>query len=88
MSYKSDKPCVVCGESRDNYVCYHHMVTRGAGGSDHPFNLMPVCQRHHNEAHSMPLERFTHKYSLEDFLVMKAWEKVEDRWLPPVECYK
>lgn len=86
-NYKSNESCEVCGECRDGYVCYHHLVSRGAGGSDHPFNLMSLCQKHHNEVHSVGLARFVHNYNID--LILKGWELCKfDGWLPPAECYK
>lgn len=97
-NYKSDKPCEACGESRDGYVCYHHIKSRGSGGSDHPFNLMSLCQQHHNEIHMIGLYRFAFKYKID--MELKGWTFVphpKERhpklphgfggWHPPQECY-
>ena len=63
-NWKSDKPCVVCGESRDGYVTFHHIYTRKAYPEfeNEPWNLMPMCQIHHNEIHSIGANRFAQKY--------------------------
>ena len=63
-NWKSDKPCVVCGESRDGYVTFHHILTRGAHPElqNEPYNLMPLCQAEHNEIHRLGANRFAQKY--------------------------
>ena len=63
-NFKSDQPCVVCGECRDEYVTFHHVLSQKA----HPelryekFNLMPLCQRHHVNVHAMGANKFAQKY--------------------------
>lgn len=76
-NFKSDQPCVVCGESRDQHVTFHHVLTRKA----HPeltyerFNLMPLCQGHHNEIHSMGANRFSRKYlKAGQWLKINGWQ--------------
>lgn len=46
-------------------VCYHHIYTRKAHPEleNEPWNLMPLCQAHHNEIHSMGSNRFAQKYA-------------------------
>jgi hypothetical protein len=41
------KPCVVCGSTSD--AC--HVQSRGAGGGDESWNLVPMCRKHHSEQH-------------------------------------
>jgi hypothetical protein len=75
-NYKSDKPCIVCGESRDGYVCYHHIYSRKSYPEyeKESWNLLSVCQKHHNEAHSMSDMDFANKYSS-----VKKWFK-DNNW--------
>jgi len=41
--------CDVChGQGGDA----HHVISRGAGGPDHRYNLLNVCRRCHNKIHS------------------------------------
>lgn len=75
-NYKSDKPCIVCGESRDCYVCLHHLYTRKSFPeyADEPWNLIPVCQREHNLFHAKPLSYMVDKYpSVKEWLINNGW---------------
>lgn len=40
--------CVACGFIG---VDLHHVKRKGAGGSNKPHNLMPLCHPHHNLCH-------------------------------------
>lgn len=70
-TYK-EKPCLVCGSL--NQVSAHHIKTRGAGGDDSEWNLMPLCFNHHTEIHKTGLRIFANKYSLNSWLISKGWE--------------
>ena len=54
-NYKTNKPCVICSESRDNYVTFHHVYTRKSFPeyAEQSWNLCPVCQKCHNKIHSL-----------------------------------
>lgn len=41
-------PCIACGGSYD--VEAHHVKTRGSGGGDDPFNIIPLCTDDHTQA--------------------------------------
>ncbi len=41
------KPCLVCGLPSD--AC--HIRSRGAGGGDEKWNLVPLCREHHQMQH-------------------------------------
>lgn len=43
--------CELCGRSGAG-LQVHHVVTRGAGGHDHPCNLVCVCVDCHTEIHA------------------------------------
>jgi len=62
---KTADSCLVCG-----HRCFDldHIKTRGAGGSDHPTNLWPLCRKHHTMRHSMGLVTFARKFKLENEL--------------------
>lgn len=49
-TYQTEQPCIACGES---YLdrCFHHIKTRGSGGTDDSYNLMPLCFLCHTEIH-------------------------------------
>ena len=40
----------------------HHIVTRGAGGSDNAWNLIALCAEHDKEVHTIGRETFMSKY--------------------------
>jgi len=44
INYKKFYRCKVC--LRKTHTL-HHIVSRKAGGSDHPDNLIPLCHLHH-----------------------------------------
>lgn len=51
----------------------HHIVTRGAGGSDDPVNLIWLCAKHHDEVHTKGSETFAQEHGLEE-----RWEKARE----------
>jgi hypothetical protein len=54
---------------------FHHVKSRGAGGSDDPTNLMPLCVKAHNEIHQKGLMYMSKKYaSVETWLIENGWE--------------
>jgi predicted restriction endonuclease len=76
-NYKSDKPCIVCGLNIDNMVTYHHIYTRKAHPeySEETWNLLSVCQQHHNEIHNKGTITFSKKYpQVNDWLIRNGWE--------------
>ena len=44
----------------------HHIVSRGAGGSDDPANLIWLCAQHHTEAHTLGRDTWATQYGLEE----------------------
>lgn len=72
-SYVSEiMKCVVCGAPG---VDLHHIKTRGAGGGDEEFNLMPLCHKSHVEVHNIGLLSFSKKYpEVKRWLVRNGWE--------------
>jgi hypothetical protein len=80
VSYKSDKPCIVCNESSDGKVCYHHIKSRKSGGCDSDFNLLPLCLKHHNEIHQYGRNYFIKQYRLEDWMLNNNWYYLMGRW--------
>ncbi len=49
---KQNAVCCVC---RLSPVDAHHLRSRGARGDDLPWNLVPLCRKHHNEVHNLGL---------------------------------
>jgi 5-methylcytosine-specific restriction endonuclease McrA len=62
-NYQADLPCLVCLEEGEGKVCFHHVKTRKSGGPDEPWNMMPLCQEHHNEVHQKGLGIFALRYA-------------------------
>lgn len=52
--------CYICG----HFGVFHHIQTRGAGGSDEKSNLMSLCNTHHQETHRIGVKSMTKKYNL------------------------
>ncbi|QJD89905.1 hypothetical protein HH213_07210 [Duganella dendranthematis] len=48
---KRASKCMLCDETTDLHL--HHVKPRSLGGSDDPDNLVTLCQRHHEVAHSL-----------------------------------
>ncbi|HEC61699.1 MAG TPA: DUF968 domain-containing protein [bacterium] len=51
--------CTLCGEVS---APPHHIVSRGAGGSDDKENLLAFCSSHHTEIHNIGIQTFANKY--------------------------
>lgn len=63
--------CLICGKNAEN----HHIKTRGSGGTDDEWNLMPLCRKHHTETHKTGAVTFANKYSIiMEHLVKNGWE--------------
>lgn len=55
-------PCVAAG--RWQYEVHpHHLISRGAGGSD--LGVIPLCPAHHAEIHQLGVVAFEAKYNLD-----------------------
>jgi hypothetical protein len=65
-------PCLVCGTRQE--VCGHHIKSKGSGGHDARYNLMPLCFNHHAEIHTIGLTRFCKKYA------SAKWHILDNGW--------
>jgi len=54
-------PCWICGFYEAEW---DHITSVGAGGSDEPQNLQPLCRNHHIERHRIGIKSFVNKYDL------------------------
>lgn len=45
-----DKPCFICGLLPS---VAHHLKSKGSGGPDKIWNLIPLCKKHHTEIHKI-----------------------------------
>jgi len=50
--------CELCGQPADT----HHIVSRGAGGPDVPWNTLRLCWYHHGQFHHYGWRRFCDYY--------------------------
>ena len=55
-----ESACMVCGCSPCDP---HHEPSVGAGGLDH--DTTPLCRRHHDERHTMPLADFNARHGVD-----------------------
>lgn len=63
--------CLSCGNKT---VDPHHIKTRGSGGGDQMWNLMPLCRQHHSEVHQIGLLKFSTKYfNVSNYLDQNGW---------------
>lgn len=75
MNYKADKPCVCCNQAGENKITFHHVKSRGSGGTDDSWNLMPICLTHHNETHSKGNSWMVSQYyGFKKWLLDNGWE--------------
>jgi len=81
-NYKADMPCTACKESKDGFVCYHHVKTRGSGGSDEAHNLMPLCAWCHQKIHKIGLVSMSKDcISVHNWLINNGWELLMGKWI-------
>lgn len=66
------QPCTVCLRFESDP---HHLISRGAGGHDFDWNLMPLCRECHTAIHKAGLTTYAHKYAqVRDWLIKHNWE--------------
>jgi len=77
-SYRG-KPCLVCEKPSVG----HHIKTKGSGGDDAPYNLMPLCFIHHRRVHDLGLTLFAKVFPMiAIYLIGHGWEYDHflDKW--------
>lgn len=86
-SYVNKDPKVMCVACRNRRAdCFHHVKTRGSGGSDELWNLMPLCITHHNAIHAKGTIWMTEKFpGVLGWLQFRGWvfDMFLRKWLPP-----
>lgn len=87
-NFKSNLPCVCCGESGYNMVCFHHLKTRKRYPelAHDDRNLISVCQVHHVMFHNLGTLRMSECFEgVRLFLIEKGWEKcpLAKKWILP-----
>lgn len=75
------KECLICGSTQTTVA--HHIKTKGSGGPDEPWNLMPLCWNHHAEIHNGMSAFVSKYYNAEMFLYSQGWEfdEYQGRWI-------
>lgn len=76
-NFQTFDPCVCCGRVFEGGNCFHHLMTRKAypEHSQKRWNMIPVCQVHHNEFHAKGTGIMSVKYpGVYDFLDNNGWE--------------
>lgn len=66
----------------------HHVITRGAGGPDEEWNLMPLSRQAHAEVHQIGLNKFARKYKrVREWLLANGWQYDDYResWIRQLE---
>lgn len=79
-NYQSHLPCLACGTvSADR--CFHHVIARKRTKPiDESWNLMSLCQAHHNQVHQIGLTSFAENHPfIKQWLVLNGWEFDEFR---------
>ena len=67
--------CMVCPPWKSLPVDACHVRSKGAGGPDDEWNLVPQCRAHHSEQHRLGWARYLHKYPQGmAFLKSMGWE--------------
>ena len=71
------KLCFACGKPGPNEA--HHVLTRGAGGGDDWWNLIPLCSDHHTLGpkawHNIGPISFLNEFPhVEDVLISWGWK--------------
>jgi len=73
-NYKSSNNCVSCGKGGDGFVCFHHIKSRGSGGPNEAWNLMPLCFKCHELIHKKGTNFMANKsMGVKDFLQKNEW---------------
>lgn len=82
MRYKSKKNpkktmiCLACGRWDADQA---HVKSRGAGGSNSDWNIIPLCRTHHQEQHQFSWRYFINKYPKVGFHLKElGWEWEEN----------
>ena len=79
--YRDDEMhCIVCFKQG---VDLHHLTTRGSGGTDDEWNLMPLCRFDHAKTHSLGLKQMSQvSENVEMWLIKHGWEfdEFRDKW--------
>lgn len=63
--------CIICNKQNPDP---HHWKSKGSGGDDVEYNLMPLCRMHHTQCHTMGATTFSQKYQqVTNWLMKNGW---------------
>lgn len=86
------KKCIIKTCNKTVNYRGHHIKTKGAGGSNRSYNIMPLCSDHHNmtkvSIHNMGTITFALVFpEVREWLVNNGWEqnKITKKWYHPRE---
>lgn len=79
-SYR-DRRCLACYRIPSD-PC--HIRSRGSGGGDFEWNIVPLCRDHHVEQHKIGWDSMRRKHTrVDQMLTLLGWEKLNGRlWHP------
>ncbi len=84
MNYKSNRPCIVCGIYQEDATCFHHIYTRKAypEHKEKPWNMISVCQKHHNEFHNKGNSYMCQKYdTVRRWFKDNNWQEINKKYV-------
>jgi len=73
-------PCCVTGQTP---VDLHHLYSRGAGGGDEDWNLIPLCREMHQKIHNVGMTTFILLHpEAKSWMMANGWyfEACINRW--------
>jgi hypothetical protein len=79
MIWKYIKTCIIRGCRNEVDFQGHHLHSRGAGGSDGPWNRLKVCRVHHNEIEEVGPTEFIKRHP-ETKKIIEQGERIERIW--------
>jgi hypothetical protein len=69
------QPCIVCGNSKVD-AC--HIRSKGAGGPDEEWNLVPMCREHHTQQHRFGWGAFMNRHPEAQFVLKQmGWKWID-----------
>lgn len=82
-------PCIACGHHKSEI---HHIKTRGSGGKDDPWNIIPLCSDDHTQAPwaiHRSKDKFFKKYPhVKEHLEKLGWEFNSNKLFHHLNNYK
>ena len=72
LAWVREMSCLACNKYPSEP---HHLQSRGAGGGDDHWNVIPTCREHHTEVHLKGLVYLANRYvHVKNFLIKNGWE--------------